>query len=590
MKSFLKMFLAAFLAIVVFLVLIFFIFVGMVGNAVRPPEKASLDNNSLLAIDLSDPLPEQRMTNPLNAFLKEKKLEIPGLQDCIDLIHRAQSDDHIKGIYLKLNGDPNGYATNEALRNALLDFKKSGKFIYAYGDMIPQKAYYTATAADKIFLNPQGVMDFDGFSMQVMFLKGALDKLEIQPQIFYDGKFKSATEPLRETQMTEANKIQTKAFLGDLYGHFLEGIAQQRDIDTATLFRYANEGMIRNAHDALQYGLVDGLKYDDEVMDALRERMGLSPASKLRFISLYRYQKSLGDSKPVLGVHQKIAVLYAQGEIVDGDKRDGNDRLIAGDDYIHLIRKLRKDSTIKAIVMRVNSPGGSALASDHIWRELQLARQDKPVIVSMGDYAASGGYYISCGADSIFAEPNTLTGSIGVFGIIPNLQSFLKNKLGITFDGVKTAQYADLGTMSRPLTPVEQQFIQHSIDSVYATFKRKVAEGRHLPEATIDSIAQGRVWSGTAAVKLGLADRIGGLKDAVACAARMANLSFYNVQEYPQSQDPFQQLFQDISNNIQTSFVKKELGAQYTIYEQLKNITETNGSIQARLPYEILVR
>lgn len=584
------MFLAAFLAIVVFLVLIFFIFVGMVGNAVRPPEKASLDNNSLLAIDLSDPLPEQRMTNPLNAFLKEKKLEIPGLQDCIDLIHRAQSDDHIKGIYLKLNGDPNGYATNEALRNALLDFKKSGKFIYAYGDMIPQKAYYTATAADKIFLNPQGVMDFDGFSMQVMFLKGALDKLEIQPQIFYDGKFKSATEPLRETQMTEANKIQTKAFLGDLYGHFLEGIAQQRDIDTATLFRYANEGMIRNAHDALQYGLVDGLKYDDEVMDALRERMGLSPASKLRFISLYRYQKSLGDSKPVLGVHQKIAVLYAQGEIVDGDKRDGNDRLIAGDDYIHLIRKLRKDSTIKAIVMRVNSPGGSALASDHIWRELQLARQDKPVIVSMGDYAASGGYYISCGADSIFAEPNTLTGSIGVFGIIPNLQSFLKNKLGITFDGVKTAQYADLGTMSRPLTPVEQQFIQHSIDSVYATFKRKVAEGRHLPEATIDSIAQGRVWSGTAAVKLGLADRIGGLKDAVACAARMANLSFYNVQEYPQSQDPFQQLFQDISNNIQTSFVKKELGAQYTIYEQLKNITETNGSIQARLPYEILVR
>lgn len=590
MKSFLKMFLAAFLAIVVFLVLIFFIFVGMVGNAVRPPEKASLDNNSLLAIDLSDPLPEQRMTNPLNAFLKEKKLEIPGLQDCIDLIHRAQSDDHIKGIYLKLNGDPNGYATNEALRNALLDFKKSGKFIYAYGDMIPQKAYYTATAADKIFLNPQGVMDFDGFSMQVMFLKGALDKLEIQPQIFYDGKFKSATEPLRETQMTEANKIQTKAFLGDLYGHFLEGIAQQRDIDTATLFRYANEGMIRNAHDALQYGLVDGLKYDDEVMDALRERMGLSPASKLRFISLYRYQKSLGDSKPVLGVHQKIAVLYAQGEIVDGDKRDGNDRLIAGDDYIRLIRKLRKDSTIKAIVMRVNSPGGSALASDHIWRELQLARQDKPVIVSMGDYAASGGYYISCGADSIFAEPNTLTGSIGVFGIIPNLQSFLKNKLGITFDGVKTAQYADLGTMSRPLTPVEQQFIQHSIDSVYATFKRKVAEGRHLPEATIDSIAQGRVWSGTAAVKLGLADRIGGLKDAVACAARMANLSFYNVQEYPQSQDPFQQLFQDISNNIQTSFVKKELGAQYTIYEQLKNITETNGSIQARLPYEILVR
>lgn len=584
------MFLAAFLAIVVFLVLIFFIFVGMVGNAVRPPEKASLDNNSLLAIDLSDPLPEQRMTNPLNAFLKEKKLEIPGLQDCIDLIHRAQSDDHIKGIYLKLNGDPNGYATNEALRNALLDFKKSGKFIYAYGDMIPQKAYYTATAADKIFLNPQGVMDFDGFSMQVMFFKGALDKLEIQPQIFYDGKFKSATEPLRETQMTEANKIQTKAFLGDLYGHFLEGIAQQRDIDTATLFRYANEGMIRNAHDALQYGLVDGLKYDDEVMDALRERMGLSPASKLRFISLYRYQKSLGDSKPVLGVHQKIAVLYAQGEIVDGDKRDGNDRLIAGDDYIHLIRKLRKDSTIKAIVMRVNSPGGSALASDHIWRELQLARQDKPVIVSMGDYAASGGYYISCGADSIFAEPNTLTGSIGVFGIIPNLQSFLKNKLGITFDGVKTAQYADLGTMSRPLTPVEQQFIQHSIDSVYATFKRKVAEGRHLPEATIDSIAQGRVWSGTAAVKLGLADRIGSLKDAVACAARMANLSFYNVQEYPQSQDPFQQLFQDISNNIQTSFVKKELGAQYTIYEQLKNITETNGSIQARLPYEILVR
>lgn len=589
MKSFLKMFLAALLAMVAFTILVFFVLAGIIGSAVSTTEKVSLAPNSLLVIDLSQPLMEQKNINPFNVLLQHDRLETNGLHDVITLIGKAATDDQVKGIYLKINDDPNGFATNEALRKALLDFKRSKKFIYAYGDVVSQKAYYVATAADKIFLNPQGMLDFSGFSMQMMFLKGTLDKLEIEPQIFYDGKFKSATEPLRTTQMTEANRIQTKAFLGDLYNHFLAGVSRNRNIDTARLFRYANEGLIQDANDALRYGLVDGLKYNDEMMDMFREQLGISSSADLHLVSVNTYEKS-GDAKDY-GIGNKVAVLYAQGDIVTGDgSNDGNDIRIASGDYIKMIRKLRKDSSVKAIVFRVNSPGGSALASDEIWRELLLAKKSKPVVVSMGDYAASGGYYISCVADSIFAEPNTLTGSIGVFGIIPNLQSFFKNKLGITFDGVKTAQYADLGTVSRPLTETEKRFIQRSVDSTYATFKRRVAAGRHLSEATVDSIAQGRVWSGVAAREIGLVDRLGGLNDAIACAARMAHLPSYNLREYPEPEAPFRKLFKNLSGGWETSVLKKELGENFPLYRQWKMATESNGTIMARLPYELIVR
>lgn len=586
MRSFLKIFLASLLAFVVFSGICLIIFLVIIGRALAP-EKVVVDPNGVLVLETSQPYGEQRIANPLNTLLKGKSGDIPGLYDVVRLIKYAATDDNIKGIYLKTDGNPNGFATSEELRNALLQFKKSGKFVYAYGEGISQQAYYLATTADKIFLHPQGGLDFAGFSTQVMYLKGTLEKLEIQPQIFYDGKFKSATEPFRETKMTDANRIQTSAYLGELYGNYLTNVGKARKIDTATLHRYANEGLIQHPEDALNYKLVDGLKYDDQVMDEFRKKLGLKKDETPNFVSLSKYESASTDYKYSSG-DNKIAVLYAQGSIVS--KGDNDDVIISSEEYLSEIRKLREDKSVKAIVFRVNSPGGSALASETIWRELELAKKVKPVVVSMGDYAASGGYYISCMADSIFAQPNTLTGSIGVFAVLPNLQNFFKNKLGITFDGVKTGQYADLGSAARPLTETEKRFVQNAIDSIYSTFKSRVVAGRKLSQSVVDSIAQGRVWSGVQAKELGLVDRLGGLSDAIASAAKMAKVSSYRLREYPEVKDPLQRLMKGLSDRAETNAVKKELGEHYTIYQQIKRLKQMSGEVQARLPFDIIIR
>jgi protease-4 len=586
MRSFLKIFLASLLAFIVFSGICLIIFLVIIGRALAP-EKVVVDPNAVLVLETSQPYGEQRIANPLNTLLKGKSGDIPGLYDVVRLINYAAADDNIKGIYLKTDGNPNGFATSEELRNALLKFKKSGKFVYAYGEGISQQAYYLATTADKIFLHPQGGLDFAGFSTQIMYLKGTLEKLEIQPQIFYDGKFKSATEPFRETKMTDANRIQTTAYLGELYGHYLTNIGNARRIDTATLHRYANEGLIQHPEDALKYKLVDGLKYDDQVMDEFRKKLGLKRDDDVNFVSLSKYESASSDYKYGSG-DNKIAVLYAQGSIVS--KGDNDDVIISSEEYLSEIRKLREDKSIKAIVFRVNSPGGSALASETIWRELELAKKVKPVVVSMGDYAASGGYYISCMADSIFAQPNTLTGSIGVFAVLPNLQNFFKNKLGITFDGVKTGQYADLGNAARPLTETEKKFVQNAIDSIYSTFKSRVVAGRRLNNSVVDSIAQGRVWSGVQAKELGLVDRLGGLSEAIASAAKLAKVSSYRLREYPEVKDPLERLMSSLGDRAEASVVKKELGEHYTIYQQVKRLKEMSGEVQARLPFDLIIR
>jgi len=586
MRSFLKIFLASFLAFIVFSGICLLILLVIIGKALAP-EKVVINPNAILVVETSQPYGEQRIANPLNTLLKGKSSDIPGLYDVVRLIAYAAKDDNIKGIYLKTDGNPNGFATSEALRNALLQFRKSGKFVYAYGEGISQQAYYLASTANKIFLHPQGGLDFAGFSTQIMYLKGTLEKLEIQPQIFYDGKFKSATEPFRETKMTDANRIQTSAYLGDLYGHYLTNISKERNLDTATLHRYANDGLIQHPEDALKLKMVDGLKYDDQVMDEFRKKLGIKKDEELNFVSLSKYEDASTDYKTSSG-DNKIAVLYAQGSIVS--KGDNDDQMISSEEYLTQIRKLREDKSIKAVVFRVNSPGGSALASETIWRELELTKKVKPVIVSMGDYAASGGYYISCMADSIFAEPNTLTGSIGVFAVLPNLQGFFKNKLGITFDGVKTGQYADLGTATRPLTPVEQKFIQNAIDSIYSTFKSRVVAGRKLSQSVVDSIAQGRVWSGVQAKQLGLVDRLGGLNEAIASAAKMAKVSSYRLREYPEVKEPLERLMSSLGDKTGASMVKKELGEHYAIYQQVKRLKEMSGEVQARLPFDLIIR
>lgn len=584
MRSFFKIFFAMLLALILFAVVGVVILLGIIGRSVTP-EKVVIAPNGVLVLETSQQYQEQKVANPFGG-LKIGPDETPGLYDAVRLIRYAATDDNIKGIYLKTSGNPNGYATNEEIRNALIAFKKSKKFIYAYGEGMSQTGYYMASVADKLYLNPKGGVDFSGFSVQLMFLKGTLEKLDIEPQIFYDGKFKSATEPLRETQMTAANRIQTNAFLSELYGNFLQKISEGRQIDTATLHAYANGGLIQEAADALKYKLADGLKYDDEVIDEIRRKLGLKSDDDVNFVSLKKYDKSANYNSST--ADSKIALIYAQGSIVSGDSE--GEEVISSGHYLKEIRKARLDKDVKAIVFRVNSGGGSALASEVIWRELLLAKKEKPVIVSMGDYAASGGYYISCMADSIFAQPNTLTGSIGVFAVMPNMQGFFKNKLGVTFDGVKTAQYADLGTASRPLTEIEKKFVQNSVDSIYASFKYRVTTGRKLDPAIVDSIAQGRIWSGVQAKALGLVDRLGGVDDAIACAAKMANLSTYSLNEYPEAQDVVTRFMKQFEGDASTAVIKKELGENYKIYQQIKNVQQMNGEVQARLPFDFQLK
>lgn len=495
MNSFFKIFFASLLALIVFSVLSVLVFSALLTSmASKSVEKTG--SNAVLVVDLSQPFPEVSEENPLAALSGGDNYDIPSVYDVVRMIQSAVGDSAVKGILLKCGSNANGFGTSEDIRNAILQFRKSGKFVIAHADVITQGGYYVANAADKIYINPVGGLDWRGYAMNLFFMKGTLEKLEIEPQIFYAGKFKSATEPFRETKMTDANRLQTTEILQDLYGHFLTLTAESRKIDTALLHQYANENRVRTASDALQLGLVDGLKYDDEVKDELKERLKIGKYDKLNLVSIAKYAQSTSFKK--MG-KEKIAVIYAQGDIIDGK---GEREQIGSESYIKLIRSVRLDKSVKALVFRINSGGGSALASENIWRELALAKKEKPVVISFGDVAASGGYYLSCIADSIFAQPNTITGSIGVFSMLPNMQKFFNNKLGVTFDGVKTGPEADALSINKPLTEAQRRWIQNDVDSIYFTFTSRVAEGRKKERAYIDSIGQGRIWSGRRGVEL----------------------------------------------------------------------------------------
>ena len=588
MRSFLKIFFASLLALFIFTLIGIFIGVWFIAKASQP-DKPELGSKGLLVLDLTVAYPEQAKNNPLAAFSSSEENSIPSLQEVVSLLHHAKTDTTIKGLFIKADNNPNGFAASEELRAAVKDFKESKKFVVAYGEVITQKAFYVASIADKVYCHPSGGLEFDGFSSNLYFVKGLLDKLEIEPEIFYAGKFKSATEPFRATQMTEPNRLQTTVWLGDLYNHFLENVAESRSLDTAQLRALAVNGTIQRASDALQNHLVDGLKYNDELIAELFSLLHQKDKDndKLNYISLSKYAKAT-NIQNTYG-KDKIAVLYADGEIVSGK---GQDEQIGSDDYVKLIRKLRLDEDVKAIVFRVNSPGGSSLASDAIWREIVLAKSEKPVVVSMGNYAASGGYYISCAGDSIFADPGTITGSIGVFSMLPNLQSFFKNKLGVTFDGVKTGPYADMGSSTRPLTSTEKRFLQADVDSIYYTFKSRVAEGRKKDIGYIDSIAQGRVWTGQRAIDLGLVDRIGTLQDAIESAARLAKTKDYRTKSYPEEKSILEQLLNgSFSKTIKANSIKEEIGSQqYNMLLKLKSVQSMFGAPQSRLPFEFDIR
>jgi protease IV len=580
-RNFFKMFFAALLAIIVFCGVILIFFSVVIGGLISK-EDSSIEPRSVLFIDLNKSFQDKKSINPFLQFTGNVEDELPTLYELVRMVRKAKTDSSVKGIYLKAEMNLNGYASSEELRNALIEFKNSGKFVLAYGDYMTQQAYHVANVADRIYVNPKGMFDWTGFAVEYVYFKNMLKRLEIEPQIFYDGKFKSATEPFREEKMTEANRIQTTVWLGDVYERFLTNTAYSRSLDTAALRKYADTYAIQHVKSAVDYKLIDGLRYDDEVKQEIKKKLNIGKDDKINFITpgTYMHTRSIREYGK-----DKVAVIYAEGEIVDGKGEEGQ---VGSDTYRNLIRKIRYNDNVKAIVLRVNSPGGSSLASEVIWRELMLAKKDgKPIVVSMGDVAASGGYYISCMADSIFAQPNTITGSIGVFAMIPNMESFFKNKLGVTFDRVKTGAYADAISISKPLNAQESRIIQNQVDIIYSDFKGRVSEGRKLDTAYVDSIAQGRVWTGTRASKIGLVDRVGGIDDAIKSAAKLAKMKEYNVSEYPEPRSPFDDLFGPYMNNASASVIEKELGVENAkLFKQVKRLKESFGTIQARLPFE----
>jgi protease-4 len=516
------------------------------------------------------------------AGFSESVYNTPGVYDVVRMIRYAKTDSAIKGIYIKANSNGNGLGTSEEIRNALREFKRSGKFIYAYGDVISLRAYYTASVADQIYCNPKGGVEWKGLTSVMGFVKGGLDKLEIQPEIFYAGKFKSATEPLRAEKMSGANRMQLTEILGNIFNHILEQTATSRVQDSAILRRCVDEQLIRTAGDALHYKLVDGLKYNDQLLEEIAGKIKAASVASINFVPLGKYYEAVRTKLSGSGT-DRIALIYAEGNIVGGKN---SQKEIGQDIYRYLIRKARLDKDIKAIVLRINSGGGSALVSENLWRELTLARASKPVVVSFGDVAASGGYYVSCNADSIYSDPMTITGSIGVFSMFFNTQTFFKNKLGITFDDVHTSKQPDAMTLYLPLTDMQKRFLQNDVDSIYRDFTSRVADGRHKRIEYVDSIGQGRIWSGEKALELGLVDRIGGLHDAVACAARMAKTTSYRLREYPEQESFIDLLINNYKQSIKSKTIQEDLGEEGARWYQMMSEYQSQAGIpQAKLPF-----
>jgi protease-4 len=591
MKQFFKFVLATVVGIIIASVIPLILIVGLIAAA-GSDKVVDVDANSVLHVKFDYPINERTPNNPLAnlGFLGLDGEKAVGLNDILSSIKKAKTDNNIKGIFLDESYMMSGQATTEEIRNALIDFKKSKKFIIAYSEIYTQGFYYLASVADKVYINPKGIIEFKGFSSEVTFLKGALDKLGIEAQIIKVGTYKSAVEPLVLTKMSDANRLQVTSYLGSMYDHFLTGISKARNINKDSLFNYANSGRIQQPEDALKYKLVDGLKYKDEILSDLKQRTSIAEKKDIASVDLGDYVKSgtKVDTDPKdVSYKNRIAIVYASGEITGGD---GNDNQIGSETISKALRKVRMDDKVKAVVLRVNSPGGSSLASDVIWREVMLTKKVKPIIVSMGDVAASGGYYIACAADSIIAEPNTITGSIGIFAVLPNMQKLFNDKLGITFDGVKTGKYADLGDVSRPLSPEERAILQNSVNRGYDDFTKAVAKGRGKTQAYVNSIGQGRVWTGTQALKIGLVDRLGNINDAVKSAAKKAGVKDYRIVAYPEQKSFLNKFGEGLSAEVKAHFVKAELGENYRYYEQIKGVTQMMRTPQARMPFDVVIK
>jgi protease-4 len=580
-KTFFASCLGTLLALVALSILSFFVIIGLISSA-SSDQKVVVKDNSVLHLKLDVPITEQETENPFDG------LPIPGAEETgmgllnfKSVIKSAQDDPKIKGIYLDVTFFLAGYASAEEIRQSLLEFRESGKWVVAYSEIFTESAYYIASAADKVYLNPEGELEFNGLTANVTFFKKMFDKLDIEPEIFRVGEFKSAVEPFLLDKMSDANRLQLQEWINTIHGNVLAKISETRNISKERVKEIADKMLVRTTQDALNLGLVDSLMYYDQVLADLRGRLSLKEKDKINFIKYSKYRKNAPSSGTS---PNEIAVIVADGDIVSGKAQPG---VIGSDTFAEQIRKARLDDRVKAIVIRVNSPGGSALASDVMWREIQLAKEVKPVIASMSDYAASGGYYLAMGCDTIVAQPNTITGSIGVFSMLFDVSKFMDNKLGITFDEVKTGEIGDL-SFTRPLSDAEKAIFQKKTDEIYETFTSKAAQGRDVSQDQIKKVASGRVWTGVQAKERGLVDVLGSYDDAIRIAAKAAGIDGYKTRLYPKQKN-FWAEWMDSLEEVQARQVKHELGIYYPVYQQLKKL-ETYYGAQARMPYQVVIQ
>jgi protease IV len=584
-KAFLSSCLGALTAMILFGLLILIFFSVLVAG-MSEDKQAIIEENSVLHLKLDAQISELQRENPLAG------LPVPG-GDVINIgilqlkeaIAHAKDDDKIKGIYLEVSYPQAGFSSLEEIRESLIDFRQSGKWVVAYGEVMSEGAYYLASACDKIYLNPEGEIEFNGLTVEIGFFKKLMDKLEIKPEIFRVGEFKSAVEPFLLEKMSPENRLQLTELVNSIYGHVLTQISASRNIPVEQLKNISDNMLVKDAAGALQLKLIDSLLYKDQFDALMKSKLGVAKDKSIRYTKYNKYRKSYSDYSKS---DNEIAVIVAEGTIMPGEN-NGSDNVIAGKTFVEEIRKAREDDDIKAIVLRVNSPGGEFRASDMIWREVQLAKKAKPVIASMGDYAASGGYYLSMGCDTIVAQPHTITGSIGIFGMMFDMSDFLGNKLGVTFDEVRTGQYGELYTVTRPLTAEEKSFIQKSLEKHYDTFTSKAAEGRNMQWEDLKKVASGRVWSGQQAKERNLVDVLGGFNDAIRIAAKSANIeSDYKVRYYPREKPFFEEIVSKLEENARVNAMKTELGEMYPWYNQYKKIESYQGE-QARLPFELKI-
>lgn len=587
MRQFLKYVLATIVGLFLFSFVGFLLLIGISAAFSSSADKQTeVADNSVLKVNLNGNIAEQGVDNPFSGvgpFNAES--DVIGVIDLKDALKNAKADPNIKGIYLQSEYPQGGWASLEEIRNALIDFKKSKKFVYAYGEVMTEKGYYLASVADKIYVNPAGGIEWNGLNAELTFFKGTFDKLGIKPEIFRVGEFKSAVEPFILDKMSAPNRLQVSSFLNSVNNHFVGNVAASRGLTVATLKNLADSLKVETPTDALKAKMITDVAYHDQVETDIRKQLGINEKKKIGYVTLSKYSKAEKHVKEG-DINQRIAVIVASGDIVSGKAEDKN---IGSESFNAELRKARLDDKVKAVVIRINSPGGSALASDVMWREIQLTKKVKPVIASMSDYAASGGYYMAMGCDKIVAEPNTITGSIGVFSLLFNTETFFKDKLGITYDRVNTNANSDFPAVTHEMSPFQKKTMQQSTERIYAAFTGKVAEGRKLPVDSVRKIASGRVWTGIQAKANGLVDQLGGLDDAVKLAAKSAKLDDgdYRVKYLPRKKDFFEQLFSSFSDDEETK-LRAQLGdlAPYVTY--LKKLKTMQG-IQTRMPFELKI-